>query len=69
METITRILSPAQERRLLRRHTTGDFGAGAWSTIQSLADYGMIVLDPRGFVYVTKRGTAYCDAYHASMPL
>lgn len=67
--TVSRILSPAQERRLLRRHTTGDFGGGAWSTIQSLVDRGMIVLHPRGFVYVTRRGEAYCNAYHASMPL
>ena len=66
--TAVRLLSPAQERVLLRKHLTGDFGKHAWSTIQSLITAGYLA-DNHGRLQVTPKGRAYCDAHHLQMGL
>jgi hypothetical protein len=60
-------LTPAQERRLLRKHLTGDFGPGDWRSIEALIDAGMIQIDGK-WLLVTRKGREYCDKHHAEMP-
>ncbi len=64
-------IPPAQERRLLSKHLTGDFGRGTWQTIDALHRRGMI-----RFVHkfgepvkygVSDLGRAYCDEHHLAI--
>lgn len=64
----SRVLSPAQERLLLRKHLTGDIGKHAWSTIESLIANGYLA-DRGGRLEVTPKGKSYCDAHHMRMSL
>ncbi len=63
-----RELSEPQERRLNRHHLSGDFGAGPFSTLQSLMDKGFLVETELGLVF-TKRAEHYCHHHGENMPL
>ena len=62
-----RWLSEPQERALLQKHLSGDFGRVCWPTVRSLLDAGMVAEAGKNIV-VTADGRAYCDEYHAVMP-
>jgi len=62
--TMTR-LTEAQERVLLRKHATGDFGKHTWSTIRALFVYGMLTETDDRRVIVTERGLEYLRRWHA----
>lgn len=64
-----RELSAAMERRLLRKHLTGDFGAGNWATVQALLAKGYLAEDSGRNLCVTEKGKAYCDAHHLDIKL
>lgn len=65
-----RTLSPPQERALLRKHLTGDFGPHRWSVIEALIAGGYVVEHEHGkTLAVTPKGQAYCDAHHVAMTL
>jgi hypothetical protein len=60
---MTERLPAAQERRLLRKHLTGDFGPGTWPTIAALIKGGY-VSETQGKLIVTEKGRKYCDEHH-----
>lgn len=63
---IDRELSQAQERRLLAKHTKGDFGPGSWQTIEALLTKGYIVEQDKHLV-LTDKGRNYCDLFHTTI--
>ena len=58
----------AQERALLRKHLTGDFGVHCWLTIDALMRRGLVA-EKGKLLVVTDAGRAYCDCNHASIRL
>lgn len=61
-------LPDAQERRLLKAHTTGDFSGPAWSTIVALIKSGMVIENTAARrLEVTPKGREYCDRHHADI--
>lgn len=62
-------LTPVQERLLLRKHLTGDFGpVENFKSIRTLLKTGY--LEERGKkLLVTKKGRAYCEMNHAQIDL
>jgi hypothetical protein len=63
----------AQERRLLSKHLTGDFGKGSWQTIDCLRKRGMIKeiqeFDKPVRFGLSDLGVAYCDEHHMDISL
>ena len=60
-------LPPAQERRLLEQHLTGQSG-GKSATYNALKRAGMFAATETGNVYVTPAGKAYCAKWHMQIP-
>ena len=60
-----RDLSPAQERRLNRRYATGDFGGGAWKTIESLQCRGFLTAE----LALTEKASRYLFHHGPTMPI
>jgi hypothetical protein len=62
-------LTQAQERLLLRKHLTGDFGVvKSFDSIRILLGAGYLQEDGCNLV-VTKKGREYCDTYHHEIML
>jgi len=62
-------LTGPQERALLRKHLTGDFGWHTWPPIEVLLREGYLAVNEEGDVIVTQKGIDYCDANHMNIPL
>lgn len=62
-------LTSAQERLLLRKHLTGDFGrVKNFESIRILLEAGYLQEAGTNLV-VTQKGREYCDAHHHDIPL
>ena len=63
-----RCLSEAQERRLNRKHCTGDYGPGKWETINSLINAGYLEDTGKALV-LTEKAKHYIHHYGPLMPV
>jgi len=61
-------LTPAQEKCLLRKVTTGAFPPRQPHTLGVLTTRGMLAIENGAYV-VTPLGQTYCDEHHLDMPL
>lgn len=56
-------LSDSQAKRLLSKHAYGHFGHGAWSTVQSLINLGMVKANGKDLA-LTQTGIDWCLENH-----